>query len=342
MTSNLKPKCLVQEKRSGLLELEFYGYAVYYNRQKNIQTFGQTDNCFFFHRSCAKPLQASLIWDYNTKEFFKLTDEEIAVCCASHTGEKVHTDLVKSVLNKAGLGENDLLCPPIAPLSESEQKRIKTYSKLHNNCSGKHALMLAICRQNNWDTKTYLEKDHPLQKAVYNQIKELCEAQYNMPYTPDGCGAPNWATSLEDLAKGFLSLFCNDRYKTIQTAFMKNPYISGGTGRLDTQIMQMNKKLAAKVGAGGLCYVVNTETQEVLGFKITDANMRARSIAVIETLIKIGWIDKNSIEKCLLNNSLNKTVTTETGEIVGSYFLDSAYQSWISQMFGTSLQYSCQ
>lgn len=333
MISNLKAKCLVQEKRSGLLELEFYGYVVYCGKDKKIKTYGDTQNHLFFHRSCSKPLQASLICDYNTKNFFNLTDEEIAVCCASHVGEQVHTELVKSILKKANLSQNDLQCPPIEPLSEAEKNSLSEYSKLHNNCSGKHALMLAICVQNGWVTNTYLEKNHPLQIAIYNKIKQLCEAQYDMPYTLDGCTAPNWATTLEDFAVGFQNLFCDSKYKVIQTSFMKNPYISGGVGRLDTQIMQMNKKLAAKVGAGGLCYVVNTETQEVLGFKITDANMQARSIAVIETLIKIGWLNTNSINKNLLDDSLNNIVKTETGENVGSYFLEGAYENWLSRMF---------
>lgn len=328
----LSPKLLVQETRSGLLELEFYGYIVFCNAEKQIQTYGDTKNSMFFHRSCAKPLQASLICDYRTKEFFNLSDEEIAVCCASHTGTKIHTDLIKSILKKAEMTEEDLLCPAIEPLSIEEQKKFKIYSKLHNNCSGKHALMLAVCKQMGWDTKNYLDKDHPLQKAVYNKIKSLCEAKYEMPYTPDGCSAPNWATSLEDLAKGFWNLFCDSKYKTIQTAFMKNPFVSGGDLRLDTQLMQMNPKLAAKVGAGGLCYIANTDTKEVLGFKITDANMPARSIAVIETLIKIGWLNINSIDEKLLNISLNKSVKTETGETVGQYSLCEGAGSWISEI----------
>lgn len=325
----LSPKLLVQEIRSNLLELEFYGYIVFCGANKNIKTFGETKNHLFFHRSCAKPLQASLICDYGTKDYFKLTDEEIAVCCASHTGTPVHTDLIKNVLKKASLKEDDLLCPAIEPLCAEEQKKFKTYSKLHNNCSGKHALMLAICKENGWDTKNYLNTKHPLQLAVYNKIKTLCEAEYDLPYTPDGCSAPNWATRLEDFAKGFWNLFFEEKYSTIKYAFMKNPFISGGDYRLDTQVMQMNPALAAKVGAGGLCYIANTETKEVLGFKITDANMQARSIAVIETLIKIGWLNINSIDKKLLDISLNKSVKTETGEIVGEYKLCEEVETWL-------------
>lgn len=315
----LNPALLLQQKRSGLVELEYYGYIVFCDADKNLKTFGNPDGYPFFHRSCAKPLQASIIKDFDTKDFFNLTEAEIAICCASHTGEQIHLDILKSILQKTNLNESDLLCPAIAPLNIEEQKKFKQYSPLHNNCSGKHTLMLTVCQQMDWDKKTYLEKNHPLQIAVYEKIKELCEEKDKLPFTLDGCMAPNWATSLESLTKGFHNLFCNDKYLDIKNSFMSNPYLIGGKDRLDTQIMQMNQKLIAKVGAGGLCSVVNTESNEVLSFKIIDADMKARSIVAIETLIQLDWLNIDSIDENLLKNALNKTVTTETGAPVGFY-----------------------
>lgn len=315
----LKPKLLLQETRSGLVELQYYGWIVFCDSSKNIKTYGETNQYPFFHRSCAKPLQASIIKDFKTKENYSLTDEEIAVCCASHTGEPIHLEILRGILKKAGLTENNLKCPVIEPLNKDEQRKFDVYSPLHNNCSGKHTLMLALCRQKGWDLKSYLDKNHPLQKAVYEKIKTLCEEKNELPFTLDGCTAPNWATSLEGLTKGFYNLFCTHEYEDIKQALIKKPYLIGGKDRPDTQIMELNHKLIAKAGAGGLMSIVNTETNEVLTFKIIDADMKARSIIAIETMIKIGWLDINSIDKKLLDNSLNKTVTTETGEIVGEY-----------------------
>lgn len=314
-----KPKLLLQQTRQDLIELEYYGFIIHCDSKKSTKAIGETNNYPFFHRSCAKPLQASILVDFKTKDFFTLTDEEIAVCCASHTGEKVHIDLLKSILQKTGLNENDLQCPVIPPLNVEEQKKFETYSPLHNNCSGKHTLMLAICKQNGWDFKNYLDKNHPIQIAIYEKIKALCEESKDLPFTLDGCNAPNWATSLESLSKGFWNLFCEEEYKDIKTAFFKNPYLIGGNNRLDTQIMQMNQRLIAKVGAGGLCSVVNIDAKEVLTFKIIDADMRARSIVVIETLIDKGWLNTNSIDENLLKNSLNNVVTTETGVKTGEF-----------------------
>lgn len=327
----LTPELLLEQKRSGLTELQFYGYVVKYDGE-NFENYGNANNYPFFHRSCAKPLQAAIIEDFKTKEFFDLTDEEIAVCCASHTGESIHIDLIKSVLDKIGLSEKDLLCPAIEPLSEEEKRKFTVYSPLHNNCSGKHTLMLAVCKQMAWDIKNYLDKEHPLQLAVYNKIKNLCEMQEDMPYTPDGCTAPNWAAPLENLAKGFYNVFCTTNCPDIKRAFINNPYLIGGKGRPDTQIMMLNQKLAAKAGAGGLLCVSNTEENSVLVVKIIEADMRVRSIVAIETMLRLGWINKQSIDETLLENSLNKFVKTETGEIVGEYVLNEGYEHWVNNM----------
>lgn len=331
----LKPKLLLQQTRNNLIELQFYGWIVYCDSKKNIKTFGQTNRYPFFHRSCAKPLQASIIEDLNTKEFYSLTDKEIAVCCASHTGEPVHIEILKGILKKAGLSESDLQCPAIEPLNTEEQKRLDgNYSPLHNNCSGKHTLMLAICRQMGWDTKNYLDKNHPLQIKVYEKIKSLCEVNNNkqLPFTLDGCTAPNWATSLEELSIGFFNLFCTENYSDIKQAFINNPYLIGGKNRPDTDIMMLNHKLIAKAGAGGLLCVANTQTNEVLTFKVTDANMKARSITAIETMLKLGWINIDSINKKLLENSLNNIVTTETGQKIGEYTLNKDAVLWIDSL----------
>ena len=327
----LTPELLLIETRSSFEELRFDGFVVKYDG-KTIKSFGNTNNYPFFHRSCAKPLQASIIEDLGTQKFWDLSDEEIAVCCASHTGEPVHTELINGILSKIGLTEKDLQCPAIAPLNKEEQRKFNVYSKLHNNCSGKHALMLAVCKQMGWNVNNYLDKFHPLQIAVYEKIKTLCEFEGEMPYTLDGCTAPNWATPLENLAKGFYNVFCANNCIDIKRAFMNNPYLIGGQDRPDTQIMMLSQKLAAKAGAGGILCVANTEEKSVLVFKMMSADMKARSIVAIETMLMLDWVIKNSIDEKLLENSLNKFVKTETGVIVGEYCLNENYKHWIETL----------
>lgn len=320
----MNSELLLQQIRSHYVDVEYYGYLAHCDSNKKITTFGNTNNYPFFHRSCAKPMQASLLVDYETKDFYNLSLEEIALCCASHAGEPCHIAVLKNLLDKIGISEKDLQCPIIEPLNKQEQKRLKgNYSPLHNNCSGKHILMLGICKQNGWDMKTYPDKNHPLQIAIHNRIKELCETDYEMPFTLDGCMTPVWATTLEDLTKGFRNLFSTNKYQDIKNAFMNNAHLIGGYSRLDSQIMKMNHKLIAKVGANGLCCVFNTDNNEALSCKIFETDRHARSITVIEALIHIGWLNINSIDEKLLNISLDKYVKTETGEIVGEYVFNT-------------------
>lgn len=313
-----KGALLIQQTRSGLVEQEFYGFIVLLKKDGSIKKIGQDCNYPYFHRSSSKPLQASVMKDFKTDDFYQLTPEEIAVCCASHTGEKIHIDILKNLLKKGNLTESDLQCPAIEPLNKDEQRKFENnYSPLHNNCSGKHILMLLICRQNGWDTTNYLDRTHPLQIAVYKKIQELCETTKELPYTPDGCGAPNYATSLSELAGGFYNVFCTGNYLQIKNAFLKHPYLIGGKDRPDTEIMQLNHSLCAKAGAGGLLCIANTHSCEVLVVKLLEADMQARSIAAIDAMIKLGWV--NNISSTDYTLLYNKTVTTEKQKPVGEY-----------------------
>lgn len=317
MQINFHPQVLLTQTRNGLTELEFSGFIVFCGKNKNIKTIGTTNRYPFFQRSCAKPMQASLIADFDTKNYYSLTPEEIAVCCGSHTGEPVHLELLRGLLNRAGLSEKDLQCPAVPPLNKEEQKKYTGYSPLHNNCSGKHTLMLLLCKQNGWSTDNYLDFNHPLQKLVYNRIQELCETDSQLPATRDGCGAPNWALPLEEQTTGFLNLFCSEKYSVIKDAFLKHPYLIGGHDRQDTDIITHTHGISAKAGAGGLLSICNLNTAEAVTIKLIDADMKARILVAIELLKQLNWADKNSINNLL--NIYSNIVTAENGEYVGRY-----------------------
>lgn len=317
MQINFYPQVLLTQTRNGLTELEFSGFIVFCGKNKNIKTIGTTNRYPFFQRSCAKPMQASLIADFDTKNYYSLTPEEIAVCCGSHTGEPVHLELLRGLLNRAGLSEKDLQCPAVPPLNKEEQKKYTGYSPLHNNCSGKHTLMLLLCKQNGWSTDNYLDFNHPLQKLVYKRIQELCETDSQLPATRDGCGAPNWALPLEEQTTGFLNLFCSEKYSVIKDAFLKHPYLIGGHDRQDTDIITHTHGISAKAGAGGLLSICNLNTAEAVTIKLIDAHMKARILVAIELLKQLNWADKNSINNLL--NIYSNIVTAENGEYVGRY-----------------------
>lgn len=320
------PIKLIEFVRDGLVEQEHSGLFVKVSADGQIFKLGGDNNYPFYLRSCAKPLQASLLIDYGLDEFYNMTSPEIAICCASHAGETVHTQAVKGLLDKIGLGESYLKCGLHKPISKVEQtKLILSGAKenvLQNNCSGKHTMMLGICKKMGWDLRTYDKKDHPLQITIKNKIYELCEVKQDYPITKDGCGVPILSMPLENMVQGYLNLFIDEKYSKIRNAFLENPYIIGGEDRLDTAIMGVNDKLIAKVGAGGLCMVMNLEQKEGLIVKIMDNDMKARAIALIEALHKLNWLDETMLNHPLIKSQNNRDILTLHGEKIGEAEID--------------------
>lgn len=298
---------LVQHLRNGLIEEEHSGYALTL-RGPNM---GDVTYYPYYLRSCAKPLQASLLIDFELDKKFNMASEEIALCCASHAGEKCHTDIAERLLEKFDLNYNDLKCGFHKPLSRTRQDEMllsgEDFGYFHNNCVGKHLLFLALCKLNGWDIKTYDEVEHPLQVLVKEKIYSLCEVDIDYPVTKDGCGVPILSMPLMNMLRGFVNLFCDEKYEKLKQAFWENPYIIGGENRLDTEIMTNSDGLIAKVGAGGLCVVVNPKISDALIVKVNDCNMDTRRLVVFEALNKLGWSDYR----------VSKEIKTLHDEVVG-------------------------
>ncbi len=149
---------------------------------------------------------------------------------------------------------------------------------IHNNCSGKHSMMLALCKYKGWSTKNYLDDDHQLNIEIIKKVIELSEVK-NEDYvkSKDGCGLPTVATTLTQLGRAFLNLFLDEKYSVIKNAFLKHPYLIGGHERLDSEIIAASENIVAKVGAGGIVVIVNLIKEEAVVIKIADANMKAHT-----------------------------------------------------------------
>lgn len=292
---NPRPEILVKYLRGTLVEEEHCGFKMLANRERVLEYSGETGHYPFYLRSCAKPLQASLLIDYGMDIKYDMTEKEIAICCGSHAGEDVHLRIEKSLLNKMGLDESYLKCGIHKPLSKTKQQEMllngEEATVLHNNCAGKHIMMLGLCLMNGWDLSDYDNEEHPLQIKIKEKITELCELKHRFPITKDGCGVPIMSMPLEDMLRGYLNLFLNPRYDKITKAFLEHPYLIGGEDRLDTKIIENSKGLVAKVGAGGLCIVVNIEQEEAFVVKISDCDMKAREALVVKTLKNLHWAE---------------------------------------------------
>ena len=315
--------------RDGLTE-EFHTFS--FVQYSKLDKF--CDETPYYLRSCAKPLQASLLIDYGADKAYNLTSKEIALICGSHAGEDCHVETGLNILEKTGLDESYLKCGVHEPLSRTMQDKMliagKKANAIHNNCSGKHIGFLALCKLKHWDLETYYEPTHPLQIAVKNKIYELCDCDrtkystttngcgevnegnklVSYPTTTDGCGVPIVAMPLKNMLIGFINLFTDSKYEKITNAFLENPYIIGGENRLDTEIIQNTKNIIAKVGAGGLCIVVNIEKKDGFVIKMDDASMPARRIAVFEMINRLGWgkIDYDSSIKTIAGKKVGDII----------------------------------
>lgn len=319
---NYRPEKLLEFIRDGLVEQEHYGFFVKMNPDGTFDEIGENKEYPFYLRSCAKPLQASLLIDYGVDDFYGFTSEEIAVCCASHAGEACHTRLVENILKKIGLCKEDLKCGIHEPLCSKTRENLllndEKPTTLHNNCSGKHAMMLSVCKKNGWEIEKYYEKSHPLQVAIKNKIYQLCELDKDYPITKDGCGVPICSMPLKNIVKGYANLFFDKKYEKIKCAYLENPYIIGGNNRFDTAIIDAGEgKLVAKVGACGLCVVANFDKKEVLLIKIMDCNMKARAICMTEALKKLNWLNEKELKSEWLATQADTRILTNHGDVVG-------------------------
>ena len=217
--------------------------------------------------------------------------------------------------------KNDLLCGYHEPISKEAQKELilneKSPDILQNNCSGKHTFMLAYCKKNGLSTNGYDNPAHPLQIAIEKQLKKLCNTNNDLKQTKDGCGVPIWAATLEQLAAGYLNLFTDPKYEQITNAFKNNPYIIGGHKRLDSEIINANNNLVAKVGAGGLCVVVNLEKKQALVVKICDADLKARTLVTIFALKQLKWLTEEQLKTLKAKEFFDPSIKTLHGETIG-------------------------
>lgn len=188
-------------------------------------------------------------------------------------------------------------------------------SQLHNNCSGKHIGFLSACVMNGWDILNYTDFEHPLQKIIIEKMSEYYnfEPKY---LAQDGCGAPIMAMPFENMCKGFIK--CFEEYPKIQEAFSQQPYLIGGYGKIDSEIIfASNGRLISKVGAEGLCMVYNPQKSQVLLVKIADSSDQARAFVLIEALRQLGWLSSDEIKDNPISKLFDKNVKNIVGDIVG-------------------------
>jgi L-asparaginase II len=253
-------------------------------------------------RSSSKPFQAVAVVESGAAKTFGFNSSEIAIIAGSHSGEEIHTETVKSILNKIGLGEEYLQCGVQIPLGASEDEKsskdLSFYSSVHHNCSGKHAGMLAIAKHRNLSLDDYLSPDHEVQKFITEIIAGLCVYPADKIIIGiDGCSAPVHALPLYNMAYGFARFVTPNTVKpgkakalsTVSMAMMDHPEMVGGTNRFDTVLSGTpSEKIIAKVGAEALECFALTDHHWGCAVKVTDGSKRAIFPVTVELLHKLG------------------------------------------------------
>jgi L-asparaginase II len=261
------------------------GHLIVLNSDGSTYLSKGSPTSIIYPRSAVKSLQATAM----LKAGLTVSDQELAIICASHSGSAAHIDLVSNMLAKRDISLDLLQNAPDKPLGEKEKIAWgdKSSSQLAQNCSGKHAGMLITCEQNNWDIKSYLEQDHPLQIAIRAEI-ELLSGEKVAKATFDGCGAPLFAFSLLGLAKAISKLVTSNEkeHQQVVKACITYPELVAGEGRLTTRMMRAVPGLFMKEGAEGI-EVCALADGRVIAIKIIDGSWRP--VAPIITEIFSRW-----------------------------------------------------
>jgi L-asparaginase II len=279
-----------------------------------------------FPRSALKPIQAVPLVESGAAEAFSMSDEEVALACASHSGEEMHTTRIAAWLKRIGCGVADLACGPHEvrdPATVAAMRaRHERPTALHNNCSGKHAGFLTLARHLGAPIEGYVGIDHPVQREVARTLKEMAGLSGELPWGVDGCTAPNFAVPLLSLAHA-LARFADPRglpapraaaVRRIVRAMTAHPDLVAGTGRVCTELMRQGAgKLIVKTGAEGVFAAVLLDKGLGVAIKIDDGATRAAETAIAAVLVRLSALEDSGSAHALSHAPVLNT----RGAIVG-------------------------
>lgn len=322
--------------RGGTLESIHRGHLIVIDGDGNrIASLGDPETVAFA-RSSSKPWQVMPFLMSGGAEAFGYSEKEIALACGSHGGEPFHTETAASMLAKIGLDESALRCGTHEPFNEAATRALcearQRPDQLYNNCSGKHAAMLAFAKHIGAPLENYERLEHPIQQQMLDLIARICEIQRGeIKIGIDGCAAPNFAMPLSNMARGFARLVfpatdfddeLREAGRRVVSAMMTCPEMIGGTERLDTLIMQaLHGRMICKIGAEGvwLAGILPCEQYKRglgIALKIEDGNdNRGRAAVALEILKQLGLLDDANYET--LREHLPLKIKNRRGEIVG-------------------------
>ncbi len=329
---------MVDISRGGIVESSHRVVAAVANAHGEVMARWGNADFITFLRSSAKPFQGMPLVESGAAAHFGLSEQELAIVCASHAGTDKHIEVINSILRKIGLNEADLQCGTHTPYDNGTARKLiiagEKPSPIRHNCSGKHAGMLAAARYLEAPIMTYLEPDHPVQQQILQTFTDMVSmAADDIIFGIDGCSAPNFAVPLQNTATAFARLmdpgqFSENRAdccRVIVNAMTAYPQMVSGEGRFDTLLMQVTSaQLLSKGGAEGFQGIgIPPESlgpgSPALGvaLKVLDGDLgsRARSVATIAVLDALGVLSAE--ERQLLKQFDTRPILNQSGLHVG-------------------------
>jgi L-asparaginase II len=304
--------------------------AVVDARGKTLEAVGDIERPVY-GRSAVKPIQALPLLESGAADRWGLGPAEIALACASHSGEPRHVALVAAWLARIGLGPADLECGSQLPYAEAAAEALlrsgTAPGPLHNNCSGKHAGFLSTARHLGEPTAGYIRRDHPVQRRVEAALAAMAGLELGQaPHGIDGCGIPVVGVPLQRLALAMariadpadLPTVRADAVLRIRQAVAAEPFLVGGTGRFGTVLMQtLGPAALVKSGAQGVYCAALPALGVGVALKVDDGSGPASEVVLGSVLRRLGVLTPAQLAGLadLLQPPVPNRAGLETGRI---------------------------
>ena len=329
-TRDANPIC-VEVTRGPIIESRHRGSVAIVDVSGKVQVGWGDIEQPVYPRSAVKALQAISVVETGAADAAGLSRSELALLCSSHGGEPRHTETVAGILDRIGLTEADLECGIHWPSHEDSAHALAAGggvpNQLHNNCSGKHAGMLALAQQMGVPTKGYSQVTHPVQQRILGVLEFMAGIDMaHLPLGIDGCSIPTWAIPLENLAYAFARFGAaedmpEDRRKAcdrIMDAVASDPFMIAGTGRYCSQMTQiLGKRVFLKTGAEGVFCATVPSMGIGIALKCDDGASRGAEMLLTAVLDKIGVFEQgeaDAVARFLCTPVLNRN-NLRVGEI---------------------------
>ena len=304
-------------------------HAAIFDAQHGLIATARNPNEIVPWRSCAKPFQLMPLIAADGIEKLGWGDDQIALACASHGGEPEHVAIASQMLLDLGLEEGDLACGPHDPLSLRGARVLRESgerpTRLHNNCSGKHAAMLARAHTAGWELAEYEREHHPVQVSALDEVARWSGVRADqIVRAVDGCGVVVFGLSLEAMAAAYGRLAAasargDEIPVRITRAISSRPFLFGGTDRFDSLVVEETEgRVIPKVGAEGVHSVAVLDQRIGFTIKVEDGATRAQYPAVLRMLQYLGALPETLAPP--LADYARTRIRNTRGEVVGELF----------------------